>query len=384
MTANEIRELIYNAKSLPELIMKLKAQECEPVIYNSALRTFLSKRAWERGIPISGTFELTPFCNLDCKMCYVHLNAGQLRGRKLLSADDWERVMSEAIDAGMMYATLTGGECLLHPDFERLYLFLHSKGVRVSLLTNGALLDRTRVEFLAKHPPSGIRVTIYGADEDSYEQVTGHRMFYKVIKNIQYADGNGLPLSLSITPNPYLGSDTEHLIRFVAGLGIPFIINSALIEPWEDTGRTADYKDLSPDEYMRFFKLQLQLQGKSLPTECEDILPASRSGAVGEVRGLRCGAGRSTFKVSWDGKMTPCNNLNDLTVKPLEIGFAESWKSVHNYVKGILLPIECESCPYKMAVHPCALLHKDMSGHANPKQCIWCKARVKAGFAKLV
>ena len=35
------------------------------------------KQVWEeafaKGIPISGTFELTPRCNISCKMCYVHL-----------------------------------------------------------------------------------------------------------------------------------------------------------------------------------------------------------------------------------------------------------------------------------------------------------------------
>ena len=35
------------------------------------------KAVWERAfadaIPISGTFELTPRCNFNCRMCYVHL-----------------------------------------------------------------------------------------------------------------------------------------------------------------------------------------------------------------------------------------------------------------------------------------------------------------------
>ena len=58
-------------------------------------------------------------------MCYVHLNAEQLKGQKLLSAEQWEKIMSEAIEAGMLYASLTGGECLASPNFDRLYLYLH-------------------------------------------------------------------------------------------------------------------------------------------------------------------------------------------------------------------------------------------------------------------
>ena len=35
------------------------------------IRQFLTRRSAAMGIPVSGTFELTPRCNLQCKMCYV-------------------------------------------------------------------------------------------------------------------------------------------------------------------------------------------------------------------------------------------------------------------------------------------------------------------------
>lgn len=82
------------------------------------VRRFLSFQAREKAIPISGSFELTPLCNLDCKMCYVHLHKNQMQGAELLSTEQWKGLMKEAIDAGMMYARLTGGECLTYPGFK--------------------------------------------------------------------------------------------------------------------------------------------------------------------------------------------------------------------------------------------------------------------------
>lgn len=35
---------------------------------------FLLRRAAKTGVPITGSFELTPRCNLNCKMCYVRMN----------------------------------------------------------------------------------------------------------------------------------------------------------------------------------------------------------------------------------------------------------------------------------------------------------------------
>lgn len=35
---------------------------------------FLLRRAAKTDVPITGSFELTPLCNLNCKMCYVRMN----------------------------------------------------------------------------------------------------------------------------------------------------------------------------------------------------------------------------------------------------------------------------------------------------------------------
>ncbi len=78
------------------------------------LTRFFDQKARQKGIPFSGQFELTPLCNLDCKMCYVHLNPDQLRGRSVLSVAEWKDIMHQAFEAGMFQASLTGGECLAY------------------------------------------------------------------------------------------------------------------------------------------------------------------------------------------------------------------------------------------------------------------------------
>ncbi|MBQ1257172.1 MAG: radical SAM protein, partial [Clostridia bacterium] len=213
MTQREVLELVQNAGSLPALTKALKESNADSAYHNWAMRYYLDVKARKRGVPLKGTFEITPLCNLDCKMCYVHLNKAQLKGQTLLPAEDFERIMSEAIDSGTMYACLTGGECMTSPDFDRLYLFLHKKGVQVSVLTNAVLLNEERVEFFKKHPPALIQITLYGASEEDYERVTGRRMFEMVLGNIRRADQALLPITISITPNEYLMDGTEEVIK---------------------------------------------------------------------------------------------------------------------------------------------------------------------------
>ena len=35
---------------------------------------YLFRKATRQRIPLGGTFELTPVCNMDCRMCYVKMS----------------------------------------------------------------------------------------------------------------------------------------------------------------------------------------------------------------------------------------------------------------------------------------------------------------------
>ena len=386
MNTHKLSQIIRDSKSLPEMIAALRVNGIDSVYYDWSMRMYLDSKAREKAVPLKGVFELTPYCNLDCRMCYVHLNAEQMKGSSLISADEWESLMGQAVDSGMMFATLTGGECLTYPDFERLYLYLHKKSVRIAVLTNAVLLNEEKIEFLRRNPPLSLQVTLYGANEEMYEKVTGKKEFVRVVENIKRAAQAKLPLKLTITPNPCLTiEENKELIAFAASLGVPFRINSGLFTPRSETERSENFSDLSVDSYMEFYKLEKALNGELPPAECTGDLPESGGASDSIPKGIRCGGARSSFNITWEGKMVPCNRLTHITAEPLKDGFAASWQKIHGQVMEILLPVECENCAYRYASKGCAAGHTDAApGHASPEQCEWCRAMVKNGFAKTV
>ena len=103
------------------------------------------KQVWEKAyadaIPISGTFELTPRCNFNCRMCYVHLKPEQIPayGREL-SAKEWLTIAQQAKKAGTTWLCVTGGEPLMHPEFEEIWRGLTSMGFFITLQTNASLV----------------------------------------------------------------------------------------------------------------------------------------------------------------------------------------------------------------------------------------------------
>ena len=65
---------------------------------------FLLRRAAKTGVPITGSFELTPLCNLNCKMCYVRMNrTEQEKISRLQTAEEWTALAEKLRDAGTLF-----------------------------------------------------------------------------------------------------------------------------------------------------------------------------------------------------------------------------------------------------------------------------------------
>lgn len=347
-----------------------------------AVRSFLNVKAREDGIPLTGVFELTPLCNLDCKMCYVHLTKGQMGQQALLRADAWKSLMEQAITHGMMYAKLSGGECLTHPDFKELYLFLQERGIEIEILTNGTLLNQDMADFLRENPPAAIQITLYGASEDGYLRVTGNRGFSTVMENIRRLQEYGLPLSIAVTPNAFM-TDGEDILRLSYELGLPARINCSLMTPREETGRQKADADL--DTYIRLFQRNFEL-GETQPyAPCdEDALPEPGGTADATPCGVLCGAGRSGFSIGWNGEMRPCNTFPKIRENALLLGFSEAWRRVHQQATEFPRPVECENCTYQSCCSGCVSEHAADApiGHASPLVCARTKRMLAVGLLK--
>ena len=369
--------------TLESLLTALESRNDPAIDLPGTVYHYLERKARARGIPLHGTFELTPQCNLDCKMCYVHLNKSQMAGRRLLTEDQWKMLMEQAIHMGMLDAVFTGGECLTYPDFDELYLYLFSKGIRTSILTNGLLLNEERIRFFCRYPPKGIQITLYGSSDDEYEAVTGKRCFETVIANIRKAAQTRIPISIAITPNRFLFDGGEKLVKLANDLGIWYTINTNLSRPRTETGRQNDIIDISDEEYIKLHLLRRQLKGiQIMPNSCELPKPAqSRK----KQKGLLCSAGNSGFHLRWDGYMMPCGSFKGVEAEPLKEGFPSAWMKIHNACLAYPLPEECSECPYHVLCPACVMAHLQGAepGHASPAICARAQKLVASGLATL-
>ncbi len=338
-----------------------------------AYRELLFARADVRGIPLSGTFELTPRCNFNCKMCYIHRSEQDtlaLAGER--SATQWLSLAEECCKQGTLLLLLTGGEPFIRKDFQEIYSGCRKMGLMISINSNGSLIQEDVLDFLAADPPSRVNITIYGASPETYGALCGNPdAYFQTVHAIEKLQEAGILVKLNYSVTPYNRQDAQAVYAFAREHSLPLQAASYMFPPiraCEHGNFCADR--LSPDQaaaekiaydMSRFTTEELKerwtglLSGEPVPDpddECQE-LPTQK---------LRCRAGSSTFWVTWDHQLRPCGMMTEPSVDLSGISFAEGWERIHRLREEIMVPAKCTACPVRNACDQCAAVCYAESG----------------------
>lgn len=158
-------------------------------------------------IPYSLLWNITDVCNLQCKHCYLEKGAGYV---SLSVAKDIVRFIKEK---GIFEVTLSGGECLLHPDFEEIYIMLKNIGVYITIFTNATNFTPKIQQLFRKYRPYMVEVSIYGYDEKTYYENTGNINAYKqFMDGLEYLHNEKIP---TIIKTPITNKNYIYLDKYV-------------------------------------------------------------------------------------------------------------------------------------------------------------------------
>jgi len=136
------------------------------------------------GSPVQFSLELTARCNNQCRHCYINMPADDKTCMaQELTIEEIDRIADEAVELGVLWCFISGGEPLLRSDFEEIYLLLKKKGLLISIYTNATLIRSRHIHLFKKHAPRDIEVTVYGAADDTYDKVTGRPGAFKQFKH---------------------------------------------------------------------------------------------------------------------------------------------------------------------------------------------------------
>jgi len=280
-----------------------------------------------RRIPIEGTIETTYRCNLNCVHCYVNQPAGSLEEREReLSLDRLKQLVDEIVAEGTLFVLFTGGEVLLRPDFPELYLYARSKGLLVTIFTNGTLVTDRIADLFAEARPDKIEISLYGMTKETYDRVTRvPGSFEKCIAGIRRLVERGIPLTLKTMALAWNHHEIEAMEAYAKSLGLVFRFDSSL-NPRVDCGSNRNSElQLDPE---RALELDLGSPEKmeGFREFCEKFTrPDAEYGAE---RVYTCGAGQSAFTVAPYGRLQMCQ-LSRKSFHDLKQGaFADGWHTL--------------------------------------------------------
>lgn len=329
----------------------------EPVISRH-----LHRKGQALGLPISGIFELTPRCNFNCGMCYVHLPAEEQRRRGAeLSATQWISMAEQARDAGTVFLLLTGGEPALRADFAEIYEAIARMGFSLTVNSNGYLLDRL-LPLFKRLPPSKFHITLYGTSNKTYEALCGVPAYDRVLANIRALRAEGVAVRVNISLTPENLDDLQSIYETGQSLGATLQAASYMFPPrrmWPD--RVASFARMEPEtagqalarfDSLRFPREELRARYEAIAAGEEALELPEGDDCVGH--GVACRGGKSSYWLGWDGRMSFCGMLSEPAFDAAALGFSEAWRQLREATAAIRLPKECAGCRHERFCSPCA------------------------------
>lgn len=150
-----------------------KHEDLTEIIYNSSDM-----------LPSRYVFVVTNRCNLRCGFCFQDKKPKA----NAMSSDDWINVAKQLPDYARI--TLTGGEPLILPNFEKIFAFIAERFC-CNVITNGLLLTKEKINYLLSFPKfkvlsisiDNIGNLIRGVKKDDWENLKSNLRYFVEVKD---------------------------------------------------------------------------------------------------------------------------------------------------------------------------------------------------------
>lgn len=315
----------------------------------------------------------TKRCNLKCVHCYSN-STGDLDTDELTTKE--ARALIDDVGAmGVSALLFSGGEPLTRPDFFELASYASSKGIRVTISTNGTLINEEMAKKIKSLGVTYVGISFDGIGEinDKFRGVEG--AFKSALKGLRNLKAVGQKTGLRFTLTKHNVENLDKIFDFIEGEEIPRACFYHLV--YSGRGGAISKDDLSHAESRKAMDTIIRraegLAKKPRPTEiltvdnpCDAVYlylkllkkDPKRAKAVLEILawngGGAHGSGVTLSNIDWKGNIHPDQFWQDLTIANIRREpFSKVWgEGKHKVLAGLrnrlpLLKGRCGTCAWK-------------------------------------
>lgn len=274
-------------------------------------------------------WETTAGCNLECVHCR-RLDVAREMMQSDLTTAEATRLVDQIAEVGDPILILSGGEPLIRPDILDIARHARTRGLTVSLATNGTLVTSRLARAIRAAGIARVAVSLDGARAETHDQFRRQLgSFHRALEGIGYLRWAGVPVQVNTTVARHNEAELEAIHDLAVDLGA-VALHAFLLVPVGCGVQIAKDQMLSPGGYEavlhRFYDLaqrgRLQCKATCAPhyyrvvrqraaAEGRHVVPA-RHGMAAMTKG--CLAGSAVCFVSHKGEVFPCGYL------PVEAG----------------------------------------------------------------
>ncbi|AKG92527.1 putative Fe-S oxidoreductase [Geoglobus ahangari] len=173
--------------------------------------------ASKRPVPVT-VWNTTARCNLRCVHCYAEAGSAK-KGE--LTHEEAVAFIDDLADMKVPVLLLSGGEPLMREDIFELISYAKSKGLHVSLSTNGTLISEEVAEKLAKAGVDYVGVSLDGMPEtnDRFRGLKG--AFERAFEGLVNAKEAGILTGIRFTVTKYNLKDVPEVVNLLVENEIP-------------------------------------------------------------------------------------------------------------------------------------------------------------------
>jgi radical SAM protein with 4Fe4S-binding SPASM domain len=294
-------------------------------------------------------WETTAACNLHCGYCRASARATP--DEEELSTEEALAFIDEVAPLKPMLI-LSGGEPLLRADIFDLARHAVALGLRVSLATNGTLLDSSVVDLISHAGISRVSISLDGASQGKHDQSRGPGSFQAALEGIKSLRGK-VDFQINFTITKTNADDVSAVLSLAEDLGAKALHFFFLVP----TGRGKEEDLISAEQQedlLRAIDREKSQRSLEIQVTCApQYTRLARASAKG--RGGGCLAGSRFVFISRRGEVYPCGYLPLLAGSIRDKKFTEIWKNspVLRALRERDLKGKCGDCRFRQACGGC-------------------------------
>jgi SynChlorMet cassette radical SAM/SPASM protein ScmF len=168
-------------------------------------------------------FYLTEGCNLRCRHCWIKPphESGDTPKYPYVDIELFKHIVDQALELGLITAKLTGGEPLIHPEIEKVISYVHEKGLRLNIETNGVAITPALAKLIVAAPQKAfLSISLDSHLAEMHEWVRGVEGSYNAaLRGVKCMVEAGLRPQIIMSVMRRNRDHVEELVRLAESLG---------------------------------------------------------------------------------------------------------------------------------------------------------------------